>query len=348
MKTLTPFLPKKRIAHTALAVVLAILLVLSLQSLAAAQSPEAEVDFYVASPEDGGPLTVGDQITLRLEINHPPDSRVVLPQVEEQWDAFKVIEQSSPETVENEDGTLTTGKDIVVTVFQPGQFQTPTLVVTHRKPDESIEELAAPVVQINITSVLTEDLELRDLKAQAVLPLPAIWPYVVGGLLLTMLVLGSMAGAALWYYHRWRQKMVPGLVLTPVADPRPPQVIAHAELDRIEALDLPAQNMFKEHYTLVSNCIRTYIEGVYQIPAFEKTTTEVRHAFWRAAVPAREMSGFMTILSESDLVKFARFKPRSEDSSSLIRKARAVIDATAPRPEPETPVMSNSDIQEAA
>jgi hypothetical protein len=348
MKTLPPFLPKKSMADTCLVLVLAVMLGLSVPQLAAAQLPEAEVDFYVESPEGGQPLTVGDQITLRLEINHPPDSRVVLPQVEEQWDAFKVVEQSSPEIVENEDGTLTTGKTIVVTVFQPGQFQTPTLVVTHRKPDESVEELAAPVVQINITSVLTEDLDLRDLKAQAALPLPAIWPYVVGGLLLTMLVLGSMAGAALWYYHRWRQKMAPGLGLTPVVDPRPPQVIAHAELDRIEALNLPAQNMFKEHYTLVSNCLRTYIEGVYQIPALEQTTTEVRHGFWRLAVPVREMSGFMTILSESDLVKFARFKPQPGDSAALIGNARAVIDATTPRPEPKAPAIPESNIEEAA
>ena len=45
-----------------------------------AQSPDASVEFFVKSPDSDGPITVGDQVTLRLEIRHPQDSRVVLPQ----------------------------------------------------------------------------------------------------------------------------------------------------------------------------------------------------------------------------------------------------------------------------
>lgn len=304
---------------------------------AVAQSFDAEVEFFVKPSEEDGPLTVGDQISFRLEIVHPADSRVVLPQLEEQWGPFDVIEQSPPETVTNRDGTATTGKDIVVTVFRPGEYQTPTLVITHRKSNETVEELAAPVIPIRVTSILTEDTSLRDLKPQAELPTPPIWPWVVGGLLSFMLLSGLLVGAALWYHHRRQQQLAPALSSIPVVDPRPPQVIAHAELDRIEALDLPRQDRVKEHYTLVSTCLRRYIEGVYQFPALEQTTGELRNAFRRAAVPVREMGGFMSLFSESDLVKFARYKPHSDNIYSLIARARAVVDATAPEPEPVEP-----------
>lgn len=306
---------------------------------AAAQSPDAQVEFFVKSPERDQPLTVGDPITLHLEIVHPADSRVVLPQVEKEWGAFEVLRQTSPETVDNGDGTLTTGKDIVVTLFQPGEFQTPGLVITHRKSDETVEELAAPVIPLMVTSVLTEDLALRDLKPQAKLPTPLLWPWIAGIILGTMILISLVTAAALWYYHYRKHQTVPALAPVPVIDTRPPHVIAHAELDRIESLNLPAQDRIKEHYTLVAICLRRYIEGVYRIPALEQTTGEIRRAFRRAAVPVREMGGFMSLLSESDLVKFARYQPQRDDIYSLVSRARAVVDATAPQLEPaEMPV----------
>jgi hypothetical protein len=258
-----------------------------------------------------------------------------LPQLEPEWGQFEVVDQTPPETVNHENGTATTGRDIVVTLFAPGQYETPPLVVTHRPPDGSIEELAAPIVNINISSVLTEDLELRDLKPQAEMAVPPVWPWVVGGLLASILVSGLLFGAAMWFYHRRKTRPVPLEIPMPVIDPRPPEVIAYAELDRIEALNLPAQNKLKQHYTLVSDCLRTYIEGRYRIPALEQTTAELRAAFTGAGLPMRHLSGFMTILSESDLVKFARYNPPGEQVERLIDEARAVVETTTPQPEPE-------------
>lgn len=296
--------------------------------------PDAEVDFYVVRPDNAEdePLTVGDQIRLRLEVSHPSTSKVALPQLEKEWGAFEVLDQSAPETIDNEDGTATTGKDIVVTLFQPGRFQTPPLVITHRQPDGSVEELAAPVIPVRVTSVLTEELALRDLKPQAELPLPPIWPWVVGGLLLTMLLAGLLAGIGLILYHNRQRRLAGSELALPIIDTRPPEVIAHAELDRIEALNLPAQNQIKEHYSLVDTCLRRYIEGRYHIPALEQTTGEIRAAFRQSGVPTRAVNGFMIIFGESDLVKFARYMPPREDVRQIIGKARAIVDTTTPAP----------------
>jgi hypothetical protein len=301
-----------------------------------AQSPpDANVEFFIKSPKDKA-ITVGDQITLRLEVTHPLDSRVVLPQVEKQWQAFEVIDQTAPKVVDNGDGTATTSKDIVVTLFQPGQYETPDLVVTHRKPDGSIEELATPIIPIQVTSVLTEDLALRDLKSQAELPVPPLWPWVLAGLWLATVLAVLLTLAGWWFYRRWQRRAVPAeLAAAPTIDTRPPEVIAHTELDRIEALDLPAQHRIKEHYILVAACLRHYIEGRYEIPAPEQTTGELRDAFRKSEIPMRNVSGFMSLLAESDLVKFARYIPQPADIYGLINKARAIVDATTPEPEPE-------------
>jgi hypothetical protein len=283
---------------------------------------------------------VGDRITLRLEVTHPLNSQVELPEVVEQWGPFEVLEQTEPEIVDNNDGTATSGKDIIVTVFEPGEFQTPSLVVTHRRADGSTEELGTPVIQLNITSVLTDDTTLRDLKPQAELPTPPFWPWLVAGLLLTMLLLGLLAGVALWLYDRRKRRAQLELAPAPFVDTRPPEVIAYEELDRIEALNLPAHNQVKEHYFLVDLCLRRYIEGRYDFPAMEQTRSEMQHSFRRTAALAEHVAEFMSLFVESDLVKFARYIPQADNIHSLTNRARGIVAMTTPSKVVVEPVAS--------
>lgn len=307
-----------------------------------AQSSDANVEFFLNTSKDKT-LTVGDRLTLRLEVTHPLNSQVTLPQLDPQWGALEVLEQTQPETTDNNDGTATTGQDIVVTAFEPGQYQTPSLVVTHHMADGSTEDISAPVILLTITSVLTDDTNLRDLKPQADLPTPPLWPWVVAAILLAILVLGLLAGVSLWLYDRYRRRPRPELVPVPIVDTRPPEIIAYAELDRIEALNLPAQHQIKQHYSLVDLCLRRYIEGRYEIPALEQTRTELQSAFRRSPVRAEEAAEFMDILGESDLVKFARYVPHADNVHGLVNRARTLVRITTPAetvvesspPEPE-------------
>ncbi len=313
---------------------LAMVMLLALLPLPAlAQTPDAEVDFYIKEPLPDHPYTVGDPITLRLEITHPAESGVVLPQLEPEWESFAVVGQTPPDTVKNIDGNAITGKDITVALFAPGDFQTPRLVITHRPPDGAIEELAAPISSIKITSVLTDDSELRDIKPQADLPVPPVWPWVVGGTLLTMLVLGLLAGAGLWLHHRRQQQALTINAPAESADLRPPEEIAHTELARIESLNLPAQQQIKQHYSLVADCLRRYIEGRYHISALEQTTGEIRTGLRHVDISVHDSHRFMAIFTESDLVKFARHQPRPEVAMGLIAQAREAVTVTTPAPE---------------
>lgn len=315
--------------HAAIVALWAMMLTFALALPILAQSPDANVDFFLETPPDK-PLTVGDRITLRLEVTHPPDSQVTLPSLDPEWGSLEVIEQTQPDTTDNNDGTATTSQDIVVTAFEPGEFQTPLLVVTHQRADGSTEEVGTPVIQFAVTSVLTDDTNLRDLKPQADLPMPPLWPWVVAAILLTILVLGLLGGVALWLYDRYRRRPRPELVPVPIIDTRPPEIIAYAELDRIEALNLPAHHQIKEHYSLVDTCLRRYIEGRYQIPALEQTRSELQSSFRRSVVLVEDAVEFMDILGESDLVKFARYVPHADNVHGLVNRARTIVRSTTP------------------
>ncbi len=307
-------------------------------ALAAAQSPiDAEVDFFVVSKNNEGSFTVGDRITLRLQVTHPANSEIDLPLVEEQWGELEVVDQTGQDTVKNIDGTAVTRKDIIVSLFEPGQYQTPSLVVTHHKADNTTEELGSPVIPINIDTVLVEgDEDLRDLKEQFSLPVPPLWPFILAGIALAAAVSGGLFWAGRWAYNRWWVKEPVQLGPQPAIDTRPPEVIAYLELARIEALNLPAQDRLKSHYTLVTDCLRDYIERRYQIPALEQTTDELRDSFRRTpAAPPEDRRDFVGLFNRSDYVKFARLRPTAEEVYGLIPAARTVVDKTTPDPKPE-------------
>ena len=45
---------------------------------------------------------------------------------------------------------------------------------------------------------------------------------------------------------------------------------------RIEGLRLPEQGRFKQYYTLVTDCLRAYLEQPLQIHTFDRTTAELK------------------------------------------------------------------------
>jgi hypothetical protein len=80
--------------------------------------------------------------------------------------------------------------------------------------------------------------------------------------------------------------------------------------------------------------LRRYIEGRYQIPALDQTTGEIRAAFEQSSALLENIREFMNIFNQSDLVKFARFRPDPNHAYQLVDKARHIIKVTTPGPLP--------------
>lgn len=330
---------------------LAIALALICLPVIAQSSMEAKVKFYIKSRSTANPLTVGDRLTLRLEVIHSVNSRVALPQVDKEWGGFHVIEQTAPETVNNSNDTATTSKNIIVTAFRPGLYKTPDLIITHRKPNGDMEDLAAPIIQLKISTVLTDedDIDLHDLKPQVSLLTPLIWAWVLGGLLLTVLLVMLIGWVGWWWQRRQRKKIgLAEAVPMKAKDGRPADLIAYTELDWIESLNLPIKNQIKEHYSLVADCVRRYVENRYEIAALEQTSGEIHYHMKQHSLPPHHVGEFMSLLSESDLVKFARYLPENGRVSSLVHQARDMVALTTPTAVPALTNEENSSMEAKA
>jgi hypothetical protein len=283
---------------------------------------------YAASPVEArisakaGSYTVGDPIQLTLSVTHPDDYTVILPELGASWGDAVVRSQSPATTVSNADGTETTSQVIDLRVFAPGTFTTPPLGITISDSQGDLTEITADPIELTIASVLIEgDTQLRDIKPQIALPVSNLLALAVVGLASAAAGLGI---ALLWWRRRRAQ-----LALASV-DNRPPDQIALEELARIAELGLPERGRFKEHYTLVSDCIRVYGERVFDIPVLERTTGEVQASLRQANVAQDVIRTFITFLDESDLVKFSTFHPDSASAYRLLDSGREIVEVTRP------------------
>jgi hypothetical protein len=294
------------------------------------------VEWTVEAAPEGG-WTVGDRIQLSLRAAYPAGLEVTLPELPQEWGEFEVREQTLLEPVENEDGTpfdtahgktLLAVRQATVTLWSPGEHPTPPFDVRYRDADGQLHQVPVPPLTINVVSVLGEgETEKRDLKPQVSLPLPSRWPWVLGGLLLAALL--GLAGFVA--YKRLRRRATLAHAPAAPVDTRTPEEIAYSELDRIAALDLPGKGELKLHYTSVSDCMRAYVQGRYHIPALDRTTQELMRAMRQSHIQSQHVAPLQDLLTQADLVKFAKLRPPIPQARAAISQARHIVELTASR-----------------
>lgn len=295
-------------------------------------SQEPVVAVWEIDPPPEGGWTVGDPIPLRLRATYSDDVKVTLPELPGQWGPFEVREQALLDPVLNDNGAVTAVREVKVALWAPGEYETPPLEIHYQGVGGESQVAPVPPLSIAVASVLNEDdLEKRDLKPQASLPRPPVWPWILAGV--TVATLSFLAGRWLWQRLRRPQKEAAKFEI-PVDD-RPPEETAYEELDRIAALDLPAQDEFKRHYTLVADCVRVYLEGIYHVPAMDRTTSEVMAALRGVHIDGGSIPLLRILLEDADMVKFAKFRPALDQARQIVVRARHFVDVTKPERTPE-------------
>ena len=308
---------------------LAVALSFAVVDTAMAQSappPDVRVSFTA----DRSELTVGEAATLSLVVSHSRDLAVVVPRVEREWGPFEVQAQTSVQTVSVEDGVRTIAKQFRVALFAPGTFETPSLPISVRSPDGSVEQFHPSPVRFTVNSVLSgSDEQLRRLRPPADLSTPlweqpaALVPAVLA--LLTALVAGG------YYLHRrsHRQAGAAG----PVFDARSPWEAAIQDLDHIGRLDLPGSDGLKEHYTLVAATLRSYLGATYlrdadQMAASDMSTEEIGAAIGQSSLDQESVHLVIELFHEADLVKFADYSPAVSRAYEAADQVRNLVEKT--------------------
>lgn len=101
-------------------------------------------------------------------------------------------------------------------------------------------------------------------------------------------------------------------------------------IDSLENERLWEKDRLKEHYIELSFIMRSYLSARYEINLLEKTTHETKLLLSQKGLHDETIQVIVTILSESDMVKFAKSQPEDIAVYKVSQLARQVVSETSP------------------
>ena len=292
----------------------------------------------VAVGLDRTDMSVVDRIHLSADITMPEDygARITLPNSDEaevsgaadQPAKFTVGDSQITDPSLADKGLIRQTWTWTLEPFLPGKYQIPPLKVGFWKKGQSTtNEMETDSLDFAVKSVLTTNVETPTPPDIKPVPLPRRWDHVIA-VLIALIAVCIIATIIILRRRRTAGAAVEIRI--------PPHEIAFRALDELVAEDLPGQGFFKPFYQRVSDILRRYIEGRFNLHAPEQTTEEflenLRSSQDLDSKYRPLLAGF---LKECDMVKFAELQPAAGDAARTVDTCRAFIAATLVDEQPE-------------
>ena len=119
-----------------------------------------------------------------------------------------------------------------------------------------------------------------------------------------------------WWIRRRRRRPKPVIVVDPFAH-------AESEFQRIEALGLIDAGERGRYVTLMVEVLRDYLAARHRQASLSLTSTELHRAV--RELPTIPQDRLIRLLTDADLIKFARRPVSSERAREIGREARAIV-----------------------
>lgn len=268
-------------------------------------------------------VKVGDPFRVTVGLRAPPGATIEFPRA---TDSSSAVQSLDPVVVRTSRDTTAVEQyaDYRVAAWDVGRqaIRLPDAVVRYNGAERHIPLSG----QVFVASVLPADSAQRDPKPPRALfeinPFP--W-WLIAALIAAAAII---TGLLLWWWFRRRRKAVPAVVVDPFTR-------AQSEFQRIESLRLIDAGERGRYVTLMIEVLRDYLAARYAEAALSLTSIELQRSL-RASpnVPDERLT---RLLTDSDLIKFARRAVSGERARDLGREARAIVadEHKASQPPPE-------------
>ncbi len=300
---------------------------------AAADAAERGVSVQVQV--DKAQMRIGDLLTYRVTVISAAGIETAWALPTEQFGSFQVRDRRllKPQVKK---GRKTESALLTLQTFALDETVLPPLEVRYRKAGGEWRMIASAPLVLSVLS-MNPDLsaEIRDIHG------PMTPPFNTMRLVGILLAAALATAAVLYIIHRRRHRLP--ILPQKQAPPRPAHEIALEELDRLCASDLLSRGRIKDYYTQLSDIIRRYVDGRFDICAPEMTTTQLldelknRNRQIPDELPSEAIAVMRDFLEPCDLVKFAAYRPEDEEHRRTTALAYRFVDVTKPIVQEEQP-----------
>lgn len=304
----------------------------------------------IESRVDKSRITIGDLITYTLTVRHAPEIEVKEIPIAANLGMFEVRDYKIHEP-RRIDGQLSQQYDYVISTFETGEFVIPFLEVRYSaQGDTTVKALQTEEIKIFVESMKpSETGDIRDIKPPVEIPRNYRQLIIVAAI-----VIGLIALALFIFLLIKRYRAGKSLLARRPKPPRPPDEVALESLDALIQKDLLRQGRVKQFYIEISEIIRRYIEGRFDIIALEMTTHQLLQQMRQRELEAQHIDMMTELMELSDLVKFAKYHPDENENQQIVRLAydfihqTRIVPVATPMPEEETRAASAGPVAEPA
>ena len=284
-------------------------------------------------------VMIGDRVTLTVEVDKDVMQHIVFPTfdftpkegaTEDKEPSIEVIRDFAPDTVSQEGRRVLIRKRYEMVVYDEGIYKmgrAQALYLDKNIVDtlfaEREEQLIVKTFQIDSTMTT-----VRDLKPQKTLKLRfAEFGGYLGIALAVLLLLAGAVYLLMRYLHK-RGKHISDLFKP--APPLPAHIVAIEALEKLRNEKLWQNNKHKLYYSGLSDILRTYLAGRFEVGAMEMTTDEILEALRDVDIEQKQKMSLLSVLRDADLVKFAKAEPEAEENELAYDKAFYFVENTKP------------------
>lgn len=293
-----------------------VLLILS----AAAQPPS------VTAKLSADTIWIGDQVNLDLIIDKDIATEVAIPQPKDGklTEKIEALGNTSLDTISLKNRRVQLRARYTLTSFEPGNYTLsglPIVVTNNKQVKDTIVSLEILRLVVKTFDIDTTKQQIFDIKEPLKTPL-------MFSEIKELVIWGAIAAAILAVIIFFVMKWIRNREIKKYGKPiDPPHVIAITSLIALSHRKLYQQGKVKEYYSVISDILRFYIEGRYNIIAPEMTTPQIILAL-KSTLTAKESSTLEDVLSLSDLVKFAKWIPETEQNEDVYHLAYNFVEQT--------------------
>ncbi|MDR0206343.1 MAG: hypothetical protein LBI45_03685 [Bacteroidales bacterium] len=283
---------------------------------------------------DSAHILIGDHLNVYLEITAPKGKPVFILQLndkilEDAEAPFEWISNSKYDTVINQNNYVLK-QTITITAFDSGSYAFPAIPIFDM--DSQIVAQTNPLFFEVSTVAVDTTAAIKDIKGIAKIPVTfhELWMYVKKYalfMLAGLLVIGLII-YVVWRYIKKKQVQK----LQPIIKPKPkikPHITALKELEKLRQKKLWEQGKTKDYYTELTDIVRTYIDGQWDIGAMEMVTTDIIEALKNTEIHEEVLKRLFQAFSIADLVKFAKYSPLPTDHDISFKNCKEFVERTA-------------------
>ena len=283
-------------------------------------------------------VMIGDRVTLTVEVEKDVMQHIIFPSFdfkqtdgeEQPESSIEVIHDFAPDTLSQEGRRVRLRKRYEMAVYDEGIYRMGKAQVLYLDKNlvdtlfaEREEELFVKTFQIDSTMTT-----VRDLKPQMTLKLRfAEFGGYLGIALAAALLLAGLIYLLVRYLHK-RGKRISDLFKP--APPVPAHILAIEALEKLHNEKLWQNDKHKLYYSGLSDILRTYLAGRFEVGAMEMTTDEIDDALRAVDIEQKQKMNLLAVLRDADLVKFAKATPDAEENELAYDKAYHFVEETKP------------------